>query len=91
MPQHLDYWLFKKDLPPIIWRYRWNDLAEKHGLPFRKGYMQNLDSLGLGPRRFTSRGRVAYLRDDLIEWLNGFMASDRKPTDALELGSWLDD
>ncbi|MDX9963955.1 hypothetical protein [Desulfobacter postgatei] len=39
-------------LPPIIWRSRWNELADKHGLPFRRGYMQNLDSLGCGPASF---------------------------------------
>jgi hypothetical protein len=39
-------------LPPIIWRSRWNDLADKHGLPFKKGYMQNLDSDGCGPASF---------------------------------------
>jgi hypothetical protein len=41
-----------EELPHIIWRSRWNDLADKHGLPFRKGYMQNLDSDGCGPASF---------------------------------------
>lgn len=41
-----------EELPAIVWRHRWNDLADKHGLPFRKGYMQNLDSLGKGPAAF---------------------------------------
>lgn len=38
-----------KELPLIIWRCRWNDLAEKYGLPYSKSYMQNLDSKGCGP------------------------------------------
>jgi len=40
------------ELPPIIWRSRWDDIADKHGLPFRKGYVQNLDAKGCGPTAF---------------------------------------
>ena len=39
-------------LPPIIWRYRWNTLAEKYGLPYSQGYMENLDCQGCGPSSF---------------------------------------
>ncbi len=41
-----------EELPPIIWRSRWNELADKFGLPFKRGYMQNLDSDGKGPASF---------------------------------------
>ena len=41
-----------EELPPIVWRSRWDALADKHGLPFRRGYMQNLDSKGIGPASF---------------------------------------
>lgn len=40
------------ELPNIVWRSRWNTLADKHGLPFRRGYLQNLDSAGCGPASF---------------------------------------
>ncbi len=64
-----DFSLLADSLPSIIWRHRWNELAEKHGLPYRRGYMQNLDSKGRGPKRMIFRGRVAYSRENLIEWL----------------------
>jgi len=38
-----------KDLPPIIWRSRWDKLAEKFGLPYSRKYVQNLDCRGEGP------------------------------------------
>lgn len=60
-------------LPPLVWRSKWNILAERHGLPFRRGYMQNLDSMGRGPARIRMNGRVAYRREDLIAWLNGLL------------------
>lgn len=43
------------ELPPIIWRSRWNDLAEKHGLPYTRKYVQNLDSWGTGPKSFCKK------------------------------------
>jgi len=76
MPDDFDFGLLEGALPPIIWRARWNDLADKHGLPFRKGYLQNLDYLGRGPKRFYRRGRVGYRREDVIAWLNQFMSEN---------------
>lgn len=70
-----DFSLLADNLPPIIWRHRWNELAEKYGLPYKRGYLQNLDSLGCGPKKMILKGRVAYSRDDLIEWLINFSAS----------------
>lgn len=66
----IDFSYLEYLLPPVIWRHRWNQLADKHGLPYRRGYLQNLDSQGLGPRKITFNGRVAYRREDLVEWLN---------------------
>ena len=40
------------NLPDIIWRHRWNELAKTHGLPYRKGHIENLDSRGIGPKSF---------------------------------------
>lgn len=57
------------DAPAIVWRAQWNTLAEKLGLPFRRGTLQNLDSRGLGPKRVTHAGRIGYRREDLVEWL----------------------
>jgi len=45
----VDFSEVEKNLPPIIWRSRWNTLADKYGLPFRQKYIQNLDSIGQGP------------------------------------------
>ena len=41
-----------EEAPEIIWRSRWNDLADKFGFPYKRGYIQNLDSLGCGPASF---------------------------------------
>lgn len=94
MNEHIDFSFLAKELPPLIWRYRWNALAATHGLPFRRGYMQNLDSLGIGPPKIYLRNRVAYQRTDLIAWLNHFM-SDTAPNSntikLVDLQGWLDD
>lgn len=45
----IDFSEVEERLPPLIWRNRWNDLADRHGLPYRRGYLQNLDSEGIGP------------------------------------------
>lgn len=42
---------------------------KKYGWPYAEGYMANLDSAGLGPKRIRCGSRVVYLRDSLIEWL----------------------
>lgn len=39
-------------LPDVVFRHRWNDIAEKHGLPYASKTLANLDSQGLGPKRF---------------------------------------
>lgn len=57
-------------LPDLVWRHRWDDLAEKYGLPFKRSYMQNLDSEGKGPEKSYVRKRVAYPLPSLITWLN---------------------
>jgi hypothetical protein len=45
----VDWSILEPDLPAIIWRHRWEQLAEKHGLPFSRGTMQNRDCYGTGP------------------------------------------
>lgn len=38
-----------EQLPPIIWRSRWDRYADRLGLPYTRKYIQNLDSRGQGP------------------------------------------
>jgi len=66
----IDWTRLQDQLPDPIWRSRWDDLAEKYGLPFKRSYMQNLDAEGKGPQKMYLRKRVAYPRTNLIEWLN---------------------
>jgi hypothetical protein len=61
-------------LPPIIWRSRWNQLADQYGLPYRRGYLQNRDCDNSGPKRASLNGRVAYRREDVVAWLNAMQA-----------------
>lgn len=68
--QKIDFASLLDTLPPIIWRSRWNQLADQFGLPFRRSYLQNRDSEHRGPKKALLNGRVAYRREDLIEWLN---------------------
>jgi len=75
MSQNVKFDFLKTELPTLIWRSRWNELAEKHGLPFKRGYLQNLDSIGKGPQKSHLRGRVVYQRTDLITWLNDFVSN----------------
>jgi hypothetical protein len=68
--EKIDFTSLLDNLPPIVWRSRWNDLAEKFGLPFRRGYLQNLDCEDRGPKKAVLNGRVAYRREDVVAWLN---------------------
>ena len=68
--QKIDFTSLLYILPPIVWRSRWNDLADQHGLPYRRGYLQNRDSENRGPKRAFLNGLVAYKREDLVELLN---------------------
>ena len=48
----IDWSFLEDELPKIVWRNRWNEFADKCGLPNRRGYIENLDSLGKGPASF---------------------------------------
>ena len=39
-------------LPPVIWRSRWDQMAQRIGLPYSRKTLQNLDSRGEGPGSF---------------------------------------
>lgn len=66
---HVDLSELLKTLPPVIPR---KDIEHYLGGLISKGHMANLDSQGKGPKRFVvggRRGRVAYLRSELVDWL----------------------
>ena len=66
----------QETLPPVIAR---NKITFFLGGLLSKGYMQNLDSTGKGPKRIKIGKRCGYLREDLIEWLRSKMTvSDEK-------------
>lgn len=66
----IDWTRLLDKMPDPVWRHRWDDLAEKYGLPFKRSYMQNLDSEGRGPEKKYLKNRVAYPLPSLITWLN---------------------
>lgn len=53
-------------LPPIIAR---NQVSKFLGGLISTGYLQNLDWLGIGPRRIRCGKKIGYLREDLIRFL----------------------
>jgi len=46
------------------------DVAKLPGGVISAKTMANLDSLGEGPKRMRIGGKVAYLTEDLLEWLD---------------------
>lgn len=58
------------NLPPIIAR---KDINLYLGGLISSGYLANLDSQGRGPKAIRSGRRVAYLREDLILWLESWL------------------
>lgn len=58
----------RKSLPPIIAR---SEIGKYLGGMLSSRYLQNLDAGGKGPVRIRFGGKVGYLRDDLIRWLEG--------------------
>lgn len=55
-----------KDLPPIFGR---GDILRLFGGVLSPGFLANLDSQGDGPPRFYLGKRVAYRRDEFLDWL----------------------
>ena len=43
-------------LPEIIWRARWNELAKEVGLPYSANYIRKLDMQGIGPGAYSKEG-----------------------------------
>lgn len=67
---HFDFSKLLGSLPPVIWRSKWNQVAESHGLPYTRSYMQNLDAEDKGPPKIYFKKRVGYPKETLITWLN---------------------
>ncbi|NDV27559.1 AlpA family transcriptional regulator [Desulfovibrio sp. JC010] len=65
-----DLAILHKTLPPIIAR---KDIKIYLGGLISSGYLANLDSQGRGPKSIKSGRRVAYLRGDLISWLENWL------------------
>lgn len=63
-------------LPPVV---ALNKIDRYWGGLISKGYLANRDSQGLGPRRIRLGGRIGYLREDLIAWLEGRANTDIPP------------
>jgi len=65
-----------EQLPPILWRSDFNDLAKTFGLPFGKRSMEARDAAGTGPKVFKFNQRLGYHIDDYLDWLAsiGFFA-----------------
>lgn len=57
-------------LPAILTR---NDIKAHFGSLISKGYLANLDSKGFGPKRCRIGNKVAYKREDFVEWLSSRM------------------
>lgn len=70
--QSTDLSILLKTLPPVIAR---KDLNVYLGGLISSGYMANLDSKGLGPKSVKSGRRVAYIREDLVAWLERWLSS----------------
>lgn len=56
----------KNSLPPVIARA---EIGKYLGGMLSSRYLQNLDAEGKGPAKVRFGGKVGYLRDDLIRWL----------------------
>ena len=61
-------------LPPIVPRHRIENYLP--GI-ISRGYLQNLDSLGKGPRKVLVGRKVVYMREDLISWLRARMTTEK--------------
>jgi len=68
--QKTDLSILLKTLPPMVAR---KDINMHLGGLISSGYLANLDSKGLGPRALKSGRRVAYIREDLVEWLEQWL------------------
>jgi hypothetical protein len=64
MKEKLD--TLKNSLPPIIARSK---IGKYLGGMLSSRYLQNLDAAGRGPERIRLGGKVGYLREDLVRWL----------------------
>lgn len=66
LKQRIDLSSLRENLPPVVAR---KNIDRYLGGLISSGYLANLDSEGLGPRRIQCGRNVGYLREDLVDWL----------------------
>ena len=64
---NIDLKKLANDLPPVISR---DHVEELLGGIISSKRLANLDSLGEGPKRIRVGRKVAYITEDLLEWLS---------------------
>ena len=62
----VDFSTLLNDLPPIIAHA---EIEHYLGHIISRRYLANLNSQGIGPKRFRLGRKVGYRREDLVEWL----------------------
>lgn len=67
MKKPVNFEKFMASLPPIISRDR---VGNYLGGVISSKTLANLDSLGMGPKRIRVGRKIAYLTEDLLEWLS---------------------
>lgn len=70
MNTKIDLSKLRETLPAMFARSK---VPELLGGFISKGYLQNLDSAGLGCPRVKCGRRVGYLREDFVDWLESRM------------------
>jgi hypothetical protein len=66
MQDKVDFTDLAKELPPLIAR---DHVEELLGGVISSKTLANLDSLVIGPKRIRIGRKVAYMTEDLLEWL----------------------
>ena len=61
----------------VFYQEEWPQYRERYGVPLAKQTMANRLCRGDGPRSFKINGKRAFLRADLVEFLNNLTASSR--------------
>lgn len=64
-----------QELPPMIPRTLFGEFVAPYfgGKTFSKGYLENMDSKGTGPKVTKVGKRVFYAKSDLLAWLEAKM------------------
>ena len=63
--------VLRESLPPVLWRHKWKEYQDKYGIPFCRGTLANADSQGRGPVKGLMAGKIYYLKEEFLSWLQG--------------------